>query len=103
MKSKQTVTESAYGMTTDFSGCHKCWARLGGNDDDGASGEWGGRGGGGSCWHFPYLFCKPAKVPDLSAASNACFPQLLSDLGNHSGQQVTGVGVDGTEPGLGSG
>lgn len=90
------LRESAYGMRTDFSGCHKCWAHFRGNDHDGVRGRRG-------AWHFPYLFCKPAKVPDLSAPSDACFPQLLSDLGNHSGQQVTDVGMDGTEPGLGSG
>lgn len=51
--------------------------------------------------YFSYLFCKPAKMPNLSASSNACFPQLLSDLSNHSGQQVINVGMDGTEPCLG--
>lgn len=50
-----------------------------------------------------YLFCEPAKMPELPAPGNARLPQLLSDLGNHSGQQVTDVGMDGTEPDLGSG
>lgn len=52
---------------------------------------------------FPYLLCKPAKMPDLPAPSNAHLPQLLSDLGDHSGEQVTDVAMDGSEPGLGSG
>lgn len=42
-------------------------------------------------------------MPYLSAPSNARFPQLLSDLRDHLGQQVTNVGMDGTEPGLGGG
>ena len=52
---------------------------------------------------FPYLFCKPAKVPDLPAPSKACRAQLLPDLCDDAGQQVTDGRVDGAEPGLGRG
>lgn len=39
------LRESAYGMRTDFSGCHKCWAHFRGNDHDGVRGRRG-------AWHF---------------------------------------------------
>lgn len=53
--------------------------------------------------HSPHLFCQPAKMSDLTTASNARLPQLFSDVSNDSHQQVTNVGMDGTEPGLGGG
>lgn len=51
----------------------------------------------------PHLFCQPAKISDLTTASDARLPQLFSDVGDDSRQQVTNIGMDGTEPGLGGG
>ena len=79
---------SLWNEAPNFRGCSACWGGLGRTPGWGMS---------------PYLFCKPAEVPDLPAPSKARQAQLLPDLGDHAGHQVTDGRMDGAEPGLGRG